>query len=113
VTELTERKRDWNSGLAMVGNIGETLYFHYGYFTEKRTFTRAGRRISPLCRSTAPPELAFKKDGIGATRRPEGHGFGLAQIKSVAVKYNGIMESAWGPKTGKFSLRVLLRNRSV
>jgi hypothetical protein len=49
------------------------------------------------------------------TAKPDkaSHGFGLAQIKSVAVKYNGIMEPAWNPKTGKFSLRVLLRNRSV
>jgi hypothetical protein len=37
------------------------------------------------------------------------HGFGLAQMKSIARKYNGVMEAKWDPKNGKFSLEVLLQ----
>jgi outer membrane protein assembly factor BamB len=47
VTELTERKRAWNSGLVMVGQAGGGLYFSYGYFAKKfdgTNYAEAGER---------------------------------------------------------------------
>ncbi|MDR2670678.1 MAG: hypothetical protein LBC26_03025 [Oscillospiraceae bacterium] len=47
VTELTERKKNWNSGLVMAGQAGDALYFAYGYFAEKfdgTNYAEAGER---------------------------------------------------------------------
>jgi len=49
------------------------------------------------------------------TAKPDksSHGFGLAHMKSVAKKYDGVVEPGYNPASGKFTLRVLLRNKSA
>ncbi|MDR1156792.1 MAG: GHKL domain-containing protein [Oscillospiraceae bacterium] len=58
---------------------------------------------------SGPVDVSFR------TSKPDkgNHGFGLAQIKAIAHKYDGDVTPHWDPKDGKFSLKVLLQNRSV
>jgi len=41
------------------------------------------------------------------------HGFGLKQMRDIAIKNDGDIEPCFDPNTGKFSLYVLLRNRQM
>jgi len=49
------------------------------------------------------------------TSKPDkpNHGFGINQMKTVAQKYDGDIQAGFDPELGKFSLKVLLKNRSV
>ena len=46
------------------------------------------------------------------TTKPDkaNHGFGLAHIKAVASRYNGVATPSFDPVDGKFILRVMLKN---
>ena len=48
------------------------------------------------------------------TSKPEkhNHGFGLAQMRSIAQKYCGDIQPGYNPDTCKFSLKVLLKNQT-
>jgi len=56
--------------------------------------------------SSEPVDESFK------TSKPDisNHGFGIAQMRSIAIKYNGDIQPSFNPLTGKFSLNVLLQN---
>jgi len=41
------------------------------------------------------------------------HGFGLAQMRTIAQKHNGSVQPGFNPEAGKFVLRVYLRNQSA
>ena len=49
------------------------------------------------------------------TTKPDkqNHGFGLAQIRSIAKKYSGDVQPEYDPSICRFSLNVLLKNRSL
>ena len=56
--------------------------------------------------ATGPIDEDFK------TSKPDkdNHGFGIEQMKAIALKYDGDLQLAHDPTTGVFSLKVLLKN---
>lgn len=54
-------------------------------------------------------------DGNFETSKPDksNHGFGLAQMRAVAQKYDGYIHPAFNSEIGRFSLIVLLKNPSA
>lgn len=52
-------------------------------------------------------------DASFSTSKPDksNHGFGIAQMRSIALKYNGDVQPKYDIQTGKFSLNVLLEQQ--
>jgi hypothetical protein len=59
--------------------------------------------------SSGPVDENFKTSNLDTSN----HGFGIAQIKSIAHKYNGDVQPNYNPQTRKFSLLVMLQNHQI
>lgn len=60
------------------------------------------------CENTFSGEL--KRDGKGrllSTKREEGHGFGLSQMRAVAEKYHSVLDVSW--EEGRFTVQTALK----
>lgn len=53
---------------------------------------------------------ALKRDEKGrllSTKREEGHGFGLSQMRAVAEKYHSVLDVSW--EEGRFTVQTALK----
>lgn len=64
------------------------------------------------CENTFSGELKRDEKGrLLSTKREEGHGFGLSQMRAVAEKYHSVLDVSW--EEGRFTVQTALKARKA
>lgn len=67
---------------------------------------REGKRLIVSVENSVRAKVALDQDGMPSAPRREGHGYGLASVRFIVEKYNGVLRCEAGEDT--FSVRAVL-----
>lgn len=67
---------------------------------------REGKKLTVSVENSVRAKVALDQDGMPSAPRREGHGYGLASVRFIVEKYNGVLRCEAGEDT--FSVRAVL-----